>query len=331
MGIKRILGTNKSYDIVCNINSFVTNNSQITGVEWHKANIEEFIRSRIEFQYLRFNVKITDLTPVELNSILKQKVEFDYLHYHCTRSGQLTLVNDMISAFNGYSGRQNSRKIALFKDDYITLRKLNLVKIDRHIQSVLEGVKARKDNDKKAEVESERRRKEAIETERIKNENKTKEEWRQFLRGNVTKISQEIYFTSHTHQLTERAIYAESFFKRCFDKELKNNKNNWKEVYNPNLGTNEQVSLSHLFLTHSDVLLKIKENIAKSLSHNWMTLLEFNNFDCTTNNSPRLYDFSNEILDDRRHVNVGIRCIEFTDLSEVFQTFINKALNINGN
>lgn len=99
-------------------------------------------------------------------------------------------------------------------------------------------------------------------------------------------------------------------------------------MYNPNLGREESVALSHIYLTNADVLNQIKENIAKSLSHNWKTLLSFEMYDSLNGRVPNLYDFQDEILDQSRRVNTGVRCIEFTDLSKVFQTFVKKALKI---
>ncbi len=156
----------------------------------------------------------------------------------------------------------------------------------------------------------------------------TQEEYRNFVRGTSKSLSGDVFFTSPAHQLTESIRFLKSFFERCFDTELRNNRSNEVKVYNASIGDYEYVSYHHLAFMKGEELAAIKEIIVQRLCSNWKDNLNYTYADEFNGNRPSTYDFREEIYGTQNNrVNPNVRVIEFDNsLSELLQTFIHKLL-----
>jgi len=155
----------------------------------------------------------------------------------------------------------------------------------------------------------------------------TQEEYRNFVRGTSKSLSGDVLFTSHSHQLTESIRFLKSFFERCFDTELRNNRSNEVKIYNASIGDYEYVSYHHLAFMKGEELAAIKEIIIDRLTSNWKNLLSYEYADEFNGIRFSVHDFKDEIYGDNGKLNPNVRVIQFdSSLSELFQTFIHKLL-----
>lgn len=151
------------------------------------------------------------------------------------------------------------------------------------------------------------------------------EDFRNFVRGETSTLSGDVFLTSPYHQITESIDYARSFFQRCFDTELRNNKHTQVEIYNSKIGSSEIVTYNHLAFMKGDHLSTIREVISERLESQWQHLLSYIYADEFKKSNVQIFDFQNEIFGERTVINPNVRVIQFDDsLSDVYRTFIHK-------